>query len=115
MKYEILLNSDVKALVELINNRLRDGWELAGGVSTNTWGDDYTRYTQAIYHKDLLPDHFELEGGDAVRAELRSKVLKLLKTEALDNSEKGGGNTDIEIYRRIAVRMYEMIAKVREL
>ena len=51
MQYQVIDADDVKALVELVNDALEDGWKLQGGVAvSNSTDQGYTRelYAQAM-------------------------------------------------------------------
>lgn len=52
--YDVIISENVQALIHDVNIRLKDGWELVGGISISiSESDDFTyrHYAQALMKK----------------------------------------------------------------
>ena len=48
MKYHIICANSIDDLIEWVNDKLKKGWKLQGGVATMTQNLEYTVFYQAI-------------------------------------------------------------------
>ena len=48
MKYDIICSTSVDDLIKWVNNKLKQGWKLQGGIATMTHQPSYTVFYQAI-------------------------------------------------------------------
>jgi hypothetical protein len=48
MKYDVLATPDLEELCKWVNEKLKQGWQLQGGITTMTHQPRYTVFYQAI-------------------------------------------------------------------
>ena len=48
MKYDVLATPDLEELCKWVNEKLKQGWQLQGGIATMTHPPRYTVFYQAI-------------------------------------------------------------------
>lgn len=52
MEYDVILSDSRAALLDRVNSRLRQGWELQGGIALAYYtGSDDLTFAQALVHK----------------------------------------------------------------
>lgn len=52
MKYDVLCADTVDALIRAVNNKLKKGWKLQGGVANLISAAGYMVFYQAVYKVD---------------------------------------------------------------
>lgn len=60
MQYDVIYTNHIQSFKEMVNDKLKQGWKLAGGIcvtycpiSDNVM--DHIRYSQAIFKEQQLP------------------------------------------------------------
>ncbi len=49
MKYDVLCADTVDTLIQAVNNKIKNGWKLQGGISNLISATGYMVFYQAIY------------------------------------------------------------------
>ena len=55
MKYNVICATSVDDLIKWVNQKLKQGWKLQGGVATMTQNLEYTVFYQAIVKESSYP------------------------------------------------------------
>lgn len=55
MQYDVICSTSIDELIKWVNEKLKKGWELQGGIATMTQQIDYTVFYQAMVKKQPNP------------------------------------------------------------
>ena len=55
MQYDVICSTSIDELIKWVNEQLKKGWELQGGIATMTQQIDYTVFYQAMIKKQPNP------------------------------------------------------------
>ncbi len=55
MKYEVECSDSLDELIKFVNDKLKQGWQLQGGIATMTHQPRYTVFYQAMYKEEKSP------------------------------------------------------------